>query len=151
MNNTITHSGVIESISQNRITVRFVQVSACASCKVSGQCHASDQREKTVEIVSADASAYQVGEHVEVVADTGVGRRAVWWAFVLPLLLFLGSLFVVASVTGNETWGVLAAIFMLVVYYGVLHLLRDRIGRTLAFTLQKQLQPQDLSSAASAG
>ncbi len=136
MNNTITHSGVIEQIYQNRISVRIEQVSACAACKAAGHCNASDRKEKLIEVYCARPSDYRVGESVVITADEHVGHRAVVWGFGLPLLILLASIFGLKVLTRSDGMAALIGILSLIPYYILLYLLRRKIRDQLAFKLQ---------------
>ncbi|MBM6992724.1 MAG: SoxR reducing system RseC family protein [Prevotella sp.] len=135
MNNTITHSGVIEKIDQNQITVRIEQVSGCASCKVAGQCNASERKEKRVEVCCDNPAIHRVGETVVVSADAKVGRRAVVWGFGLPLILLLVCILGIKAWTGNDGLAALVAMLSLACYYAILYLLRQKIRDKLTFEI----------------
>ncbi len=135
MNNRITHAGVIDKISQQCITVRIIQTAACAGCKVSGQCNASESKEKLIDVYGQNDQQRNVGDHVVVSADIGTGYRAVAWGFGIPLVVMVLSLFVVRLWTDNDALAALVGIVALLPYYILLYLLRDKIRSRFTFKI----------------
>lgn len=137
MNDKIRHSGVIDSIAGGVVKVRILQQSACAACKVAGYCHASESKEKLVDVSCDDAAAYRLGQEVVVTASQQVAARAVLLGFGLPLFILVVVLFVVLRLTCNEGTAALSAMGALVPYYAVLWLLRGQIGRRVSFEIEE--------------
>lgn len=135
MSNNIKHKGIIDSITDNCIKVRIVQVSACASCKVSSHCNASESKIKVVDVYGEN-KGYRVGDSVIIVASNSVGKRAVILGFVIPFLILLISVFLVSFLTGNEPLAALVSILSLVPYYLILFLLKDKIREKISFSIE---------------
>lgn len=135
MSAEIRHEGVVDSIDGQKVTVRILQTSACAGCQASGICRAAESREKLVEVHSADAGNYGVGQTVTVAGAESLGLKAVAFAFGLPLLLLLAALVTAVAVSGSEKTAAIAALGILVPYYAVLFLLRDRIKKDFQFRI----------------
>ena len=73
MDTKISHSGIVESISDGCVQVRILQTSACAACKVAGHCHASESKEKIVDVLNVhDTNRLKVGDSVTVCASRDV-------------------------------------------------------------------------------
>jgi len=136
MNDTITHSGLVESIEGEHIRVRILQVSGCASCKIAGHCNASESKEKLIDVYHADASRYHVGDAVVVSTDLGTGYRAVALGFGLPLVLLIAVIVVGIKLTGNEGMSALLGIAALIPYYIGLYLVRDKLRKRFSFELK---------------
>ncbi|MGI6242558.1 MAG: SoxR reducing system RseC family protein [Prevotella sp.] len=136
MNDTITHSGIIERIEPNHIVVRIAQASGCTSCKIAGQCHASGSKEKLIDVYHVDTSKYQVGEHVVVSASLKTGYKAVVWGFGVPLVILMATLFLVKLWTGNEAQAALTGVAALVPYYFLLYLLREKLRDSFPFVIE---------------
>ena len=62
--------------------------------------------------------------------------RASVLAYVVPLVLMVIALFVGTHLAG-EAAGALASLLTLALYYGVLYLLRDKIGKRFEFKIDK--------------
>ena len=136
MENKITHSGVIDSISNGCIHVRIVQTSACAACKVAGYCNAAESKEKIVDVYRHDAATYQIGQSVVVSTSGRVAARALLWGFGMPFVILVAVLFIVLQLTGSEGTAALSGLAALPPYYGVLWLFRNRMREQLAFTIE---------------
>jgi sigma-E factor negative regulatory protein RseC len=136
MNQRIRHSGVVESIEEGCVHVRIVQTSACAACKVAGYCHAAESKEKMIDVFCDVVADYKVGQQVTVSTSGEVAVKALLWAFGLPFVLLLAVLIMVFLLTGNEGWAALSALAILVPYYAILWLLRDKMREQLAFTIE---------------
>ena len=137
MGTKISHSGIVESISDGCVQVRILQTSACAACKVAGHCHASESKEKIVDVLNVrDASRLKVGDSVIVSASRDVANRALLLGFGVPFLILVSVLFIMLKVVSDEGLAAITAILALMPYYGVLYLMRDRIQQKIAFSIE---------------
>lgn len=136
MSNKIRHSGIVESVDGCDVHVRIVQSSACSGCKVSAHCNASEMKIKKVDIRCSDAARFSVGEHVMVSTATSVGFQASLYAYIIPLLLMVATLVVVASCTTSEGIAALSSIGILIPYYIVLYLLRNKVSQKVRFEIE---------------
>ena len=138
MSNKISHSGVIESITDGCVKVRILQTSACASCKVAAHCHASEAKVMVVDVCGVtDSSNLSVGQSVAVSTSGNTASRALFLGYGLPFLLMVGVLVVVLRLTDNEGAAALSALGSLIPYYFLLWILRDRISRQVSFELEE--------------
>ena len=137
MDTKISHSGIVESIREGCVQVRILQTSACAACKVAGHCHASESKEKIVDVLNVrDTSRLKVGDNVTVCASRHVANRALLLGFGLPLLLLVSVLLIALKLLTDEGLAALTALLALVPYYVLLYLLRDRIRQKMAFFIE---------------
>jgi len=136
MSTKISHSGVIESVGSDGVSVRIVQTSACAACKVAGYCNAAEKKEKIIEVSCDNSASYQAGQQVTVSTSGSVAARALLWAFGVPFVVLMGVLLLVLLMTGSEGKAALCALLSLIPYYGVLWLLREKMRRQLAFYIE---------------
>lgn len=130
---TIQHEGIVEHIGAESCQVRILQASACSSCSARQLCRSSESKEKLIE-VRGHHPTLQVGEKVTLSGSVRQGLRASYWAYVVPLVLMLIALFVGTHFGGDGT-GALAALLMLVIYYGILYLLRDKFSNSFNFEI----------------
>ena len=137
MNTYIRHSAVVEDISAERTRVRIVQSSACSTCKVASRCHASESKEKTVDVYGDYTGRCAVGDNVFVVASQRVGMFAVVLGSVLPLFLVMAVLLFVFAVTGSEPAAALSALLSLIPYYILLYLFKEKIRSRLTFRIER--------------
>lgn len=137
MSNKIKHAGVVDGVEGECVRVRILQSSACSACKVAAHCNASETKEKIIDVMDADASHYQKGNQVMVVADTAVGFRASLYGYLLPLILMVVTLVGVLAATHSEGLAALSALGILIPYYVLLFLMRNKLRNRLSFTLER--------------
>ncbi len=133
---SIEHKGRIDSIDGNKINVNFLAMSGCASCHAKGVCSAADMQEKFVEVFDF-TNQYKIGEEVNVTLRQSLGFRALFLGYVLPFILVLLILIILTSMTDNEAVAGLSALSVLVPYYLILFLLKDKIRKKFTFTINK--------------
>ena len=132
---TIRHNGIVESIGSDCCRVRILQASACSSCSARQLCRSSESKDKIIE-VRGHYPTLQIGESVMLIGSVRQGLRASILAYVVPLVLMVAALFC-GTQLGGEALGALASLLTLALYYGVLFLLRDRIGKRFEFKIDK--------------
>ena len=137
MSNKIKHAGVVDGVEGECVRVRILQSSACSACKVAAHCNASETKEKIIDVMDADASHYQKGDQVMVVADTAVGFRASLYGYLLPLILMVVTLVGVLAATHSEGLAALSALGILMPYYVLLFLMRNKLRNRLSLTLER--------------
>lgn len=133
---SIEHKGRIDSIDDNKINVSFIALSGCASCHAKGVCTVADMQEKSVEVIDY-TNQYQVGEEVNVTLRQALGFRALFLGYVLPFILVLTLLIVLSAATHNEAIAGIGALAVLLPYYSLLFILRDKIRKKFTFTINK--------------
>lgn len=132
---TIEHEGIVIHNNGSAIRVAILNQSACAGCHARGACSASDLQEKEVEVRQA-LPHLQPGAKVILCGQKNLGHRAVLWAYVYPLVLVLAAMFLIFNLTRHEIYAGLGALGMLVPYYGLLALLKNRMTKTFTFHIQ---------------
>ena len=73
MKNEIRHLGVVDTVDVGLIKVRITQTSACSSCKMSGNCNASESKEKVVDVYCDNHYGLKTGDNVIVIASQRTG------------------------------------------------------------------------------
>ncbi len=131
----VRHSGVVEAVTKSGVRVRITQTSACASCKMAGHCNASESKVKYVDVAGACTGGLKVGDAVSVSASQTVVIKALLLSFGVPLVVLVAVLAAVYASTGNDVLSGGAAIASLLPYYLLLYCLRNRIGRSVVFTI----------------
>lgn len=133
----IQHEGIIQKIDGNHITVRVLQLSACSDCHVKEVCIAADSKEKFVDVFDTSGQ-FKVDDRVLLEGKTSIGYKAILWAFVIPLVLLVTTLIATTSVWNfSESSAALSAIVVLIPYYIVLSLLREKLSKKFIFSLRK--------------
>jgi len=137
MSYKIKHSGVVEAVERDRLRVRILQADACAGCKAAAHCHASESKEKVVDVYGViSPERYSVGQTVDVSASTQVGMNAVLLAFGVPFLILVVALFGLHALGVGEGASALLSLACLVPYYIILYMCRDRLREKFTFRVE---------------
>ena len=136
MGNKISHSGIVENVTEGCVKVRIVQSSVCAACKVAGHCNAADFKVKIVDVFCGDTSEYSVGQNVIVSASKDVANKALLLGFGIPFLLLICVLLITLRLTNEEGFAALVAVGSLVPYYFMIWLMRDKIQQRISFQIE---------------
>jgi len=132
----ISHRGRIVSITPEITTVQIVSESACAACHAKGLCSLGDSTVKEVELPTRGWDNYQVGDEVSVVLRASMGHKAVWLAYVLPLVVMAAALLGTLAAGGSELLAGGVAIGAVALWYGVLWLFRERLRNEYIFNIK---------------
>jgi sigma-E factor negative regulatory protein RseC len=132
----VAQKGTVEEISDNGIMVRVHRESSCGHCSAQSLCNLSGSGEKIIE-TGSNQQKFIVGETVEVVITRGMGNKAVFLGYFLPFLLVVVFLLLFQAVHLPEWMSGLLSLGMLLPYYGLLYLFRDRLNKSFNFTIRK--------------
>lgn len=135
MSGEIIHTGIVKKLSGKGLVVSIINESACASCHAKGACTAADMKDKEVEIHHFDGE-YSVGQHVTIIGKTEQGFKALFWGYILPFLLLLTILIISTSIGLSEAISGLSAIAVLVPYYLLLYLFRNKMKKSFEFEIK---------------
>lgn len=131
----VTHKGRIVQITPQFTTVEIVSQSACSSCHAAGLCGMSEYTKKAIEVPSHSWDSYEVGQEVDVVLKASMGHKAVWIAYVVPLVLMVATLLGLLAAGAGELTAGLASIGAVGLYYLVIWLFRDRLKNEYIFEI----------------
>lgn len=137
MSESINHNGIIEKIEGDTIFVRIIQQSACSGCHAQSMCSASEKKEKIIEVTDNDPGRFHVNEEVTLSGKSSLGLQAVLLAFVLPLIVVLAAIVAGTYLQWDETTSGLTGLLLLIPYYCILYILREKLKRKFIFTLKK--------------
>ena len=131
---SIEHEGIVKSSDKKSVTVSIISSSACSGCHAEGMCSLSGKEEKIVEV----PGIYSVlpGENVKVLMKQSSGFAAVLLGYVLPLVMVLAVLIVLVSASVPELTAGIGSVAVLVPYYLILYLFRNRMNKKFTFTLK---------------
>ena len=137
-NKNLCHTGIVKSVDTDKIVVSIISQAACVSCQVKGSCSSSEIKEKEVEVTEWEGH-FAPGDSVEVMASKSQGYRALFFGYLLPLILVVATLAGVNTVAKHEALAALGALGILLPYYFILFLFRSKLRNTLRFRIRKQL------------
>lgn len=131
---TIEHEGIVQKSDNESVTVSIISSAACSGCHAEGMCSLSGKQEKIIDI----PGEYQVlpGDLVTVRMKQSSGHTAVFFGYVMPLILLTAILIILISLSAPELIAGLGALAVLIPYYLLLYIFRNRISRKFIFTLK---------------
>ena len=121
----IEHSGVVKRVDAERVCVEITAHGACGSCKAREACGLGQTGQKIVEIRTPAAATYRPG------------AVAVLLAYVVPFVVLIGGVAVCYLLGAGDGAAVLAGLGSVVLYYGILWLLRRKIDNAIHFTISE--------------
>jgi sigma-E factor negative regulatory protein RseC len=123
--NYLEHIGLVTDTQQGRVKIALVG-SGCSACHNS-LCMLGDSKAKEVEVLTNE-SLFQSGDEVVVKINPASGYRAVLLLYVSPFLVVLLTLVFMMQSGYPEGLSGVASLFILVPYFGILYLLRKKLG-----------------------
>jgi sigma-E factor negative regulatory protein RseC len=135
MINHITHKGVVSHIDGRKVTVLFVQQSACAACSARMLCTSGESKQRFI-VADSYGQHFEVGEEVTVEVTSQLAWTAMFFAFGLPAVVALIVVFPAIGWLG-EILAPVAALGALVLYYTILYGFRKKLDRRVVFLLHK--------------
>ena len=132
----ISHSGRIVEITPTFTTVEIVSESACGSCHAKALCGLGESRTKAVQVPSVPG--FVPGEEVYVNLRRSMGFKAVWLAYMVPLVILVACLMTLLGLGVSEVASGLGAIGAVGIYYLGIWILRDRLRNEYSFYIKKK-------------
>jgi sigma-E factor negative regulatory protein RseC len=131
----ISHPGIVEQVTDDKIIVKIIAMSACSSCHAKGMCNVADMEEKIVEVRKIPHRDFQKNDQVTVSMKRSLGSRAVLLGYIFPFVLMIATLLLVLFLIGDEGVAGLSAILILIPYYWLLYIYRKKLKSTFSFTI----------------
>jgi len=133
-NETIEHDGVVQKSGNESVTILISSASACSGCHAANSCTLSQAEEKIIEI----HGNYRVerGDKVKVLMKKTMGYSALFIGYIAPLFLVVIMLIVLSSMNIPELAAGAGSLGILVPYYLILFLLKNKISKRFTFTIQ---------------
>ncbi|MBR3709687.1 MAG: SoxR reducing system RseC family protein [Bacteroidales bacterium] len=138
MNNqeTISHEGIVTKITNDELEIKIVSQSACAACHAKSACGMGEQAEKILTVPRPKGQDFSLMQKVNVTMAIGQGNKAAVLAYLIPIVLLLAVLFICLGVGLNEGLSALISIAVLIPYYTILYLQRDKLRRRFEYRIE---------------
>lgn len=133
----IEHKGVVLAIEGGLVRVVIEVSEACGGCSARKSCAMGQTTKREIEVCTADASSYSVGELVKVGAKQSLGIMALLLCYVMPLVVLVASLAVAVTAGISEGISALISLGVTALYYALLALLKNKISKKITFTVNK--------------
>jgi len=135
MQGEIEHNGIVQKVTEEKITIKIISESACASCHAKEACLASDKKEKEIEVFRF-SGGFIPGQEVKVIGKLSQGIKAVVYGYILPFVVVFAILIIINAITKNEALSGILAICSLVPYFLVLYLFRNKMKKQFEFEIK---------------
>ena len=132
---SVAHKGRIVQITPQFTTVEIVSESACSSCHAAGLCGMSEYTKKAIEVPTRAWDNYSEGQEVNVGLKASMGHKAVWLAYVAPLIVMTAVLMGLLALGAGELAAGFAGIGAACIYYLVIWLFRGRLRNEYVFEI----------------
>lgn len=137
MEKTIEHKAKVVFREGDRIDVEMIVEDACLGCRAKKACGMNDEDVKLVSLLSESASAYEVGEVVNVCIEQRMGMKAAAYAYIYPFFIILAVLLLMFELGQSDLMSGLSALGAAAVYYLFLAAFRQNIEKEIIFKLSK--------------
>lgn len=134
----ISHRGRIVEVTPEFTTVEIVSESACSACHAAALCGMAEYTTKAVQVPTRGWDDHKVGDEVEVVLKASMGHKAVWLAYVIPLVALVAVLMGLLYAGVGELLAALLAFACTALYYFIIYLRRDSLKSEYMFKIVKK-------------
>lgn len=132
----IRHRGKIVDIDPVVTKVEILRTSACSACHAKELCGFSEEEKRIVDVATSGFDPHQIGEEVTLCMKKSMGMKAVWIAYVIPLVILVISVLVLSAFGLGELAMGLGAIAAVALYYVVILCFRDRLSNEFIFYIK---------------
>lgn len=132
----ISHQATVIRATDREVEVEILACSACGNCKIRSACSMSETEEKKYTLPRPDGFSAVPGDTVNLVIGTKTGLLSVLLAYVIPVLVLVGSLALLVGLAG-EAAAALITLGLIMLYFIILYSLRDRLKKTIAIRIEK--------------
>ena len=130
----IRHKGKIIEITPEFTSVEIISESACSACHAKAMCAMAGAEAKIIQLPTSGWTERKVGDEVVVALKASMGHKAVWLAYVVPLIVLVAGLFGGLRIF-DELGAGLFSIALVALYYLVLYCFRKKLNNEYIFYL----------------
>lgn len=137
MSNIIKKAKIIK-IAPRSLTVEIEGQEACGNCALKGRCSSGECKNPVCTFPLQETSSYQIGNTVELIISETNGFLAVFWGYLLPLLLIVTVLSAALYLKQGEIRSGIYSIIVLIPYYFGLSLFQKSFQKKLSVSINKR-------------
>ncbi len=132
---SISHQGSVSSISKDFIEVVLDHNIRCEACGAQSSCKVSKSGENLIKLPN-NKSDLVLGDRISISITTQKALTAVFWAYILPLILVLLTM-IVSNFFLNELYAGMLSFLVLCPYYLSLYIFRKYFSKSMNINLEK--------------
>ncbi|MCQ2322635.1 MAG: SoxR reducing system RseC family protein [Bacteroidales bacterium] len=136
MEERVSHTGVITSITSDELGIEILSSGSCGSCSIKSACGMSETREKHIVVPKPDGKEFIIGQPVKVSMTARQGGRAAVYAYLIPALLIIFTILIISQFSLKDWIAAVAGISAAAVYYLVLFLFRRKIRERFEYEVE---------------
>lgn len=136
----VEQKGIVIKKQEDKVIVKIEQKSTCSSCHARGACTSLDKKDKEIEIKTKDTQNYNIGDEVIITISTKLGLKAVFIAFVLPLILLVIALFLSIKLFSlTQSLSALVSLLVVAAYYFFLYKQNLFLSKEFNFLIKEKI------------
>jgi sigma-E factor negative regulatory protein RseC len=136
----VEQKGIVIKKQEDKVIVKIEQKSTCSSCHARGACTSLDKKDKEIEIKTKDTQNYNIGDEVIITISTKLGMKAVFIAFVLPLILLVIALFLSIKLFSlTQSLSALVSLLVVAAYYVLLYKQNHLLSKEFNFLIKEKI------------
>jgi len=139
----VEHRGIVAKIDGKSMQVRIAQETACSECHSNKLCSSAEKVEKIIDI-HYFTGKFEQGQAVIVIGRSGVGLKAVFLAYLLPLILMVTGMVLSLEwiFPGKEGLAAIISLIIPILYYLLLYPFRNILKRNFTFNVRSVSESQ---------
>jgi positive regulator of sigma E activity len=134
--NQINHTGTVIKIDNKSIEVMILAQSACSACHSKSMCSLSEMKEKTI-LIPMPKEKFEQGEQVSVVMAESLGILAVFYAYILPIIVLVATMAGLTLAGISEPVIGACVLILLTAYFFLIYALRNKLNKKFTFKIEK--------------
>ena len=127
----------IVKIEGDKLTLKYTRASACADCHSKESCSLDQRDEEFTLSYDVNNEIYQVGDKLEISLDVKQKGKALFLAYLFPLILLFSLAGGMAYLKIQEIVLALILLFTVIFYYVMLYFCRHKIKQVLIPRIRK--------------
>lgn len=131
----VIKSGIVESIGDSYLKVQIHNDSACSTCYSKGVCTSLGSGDRIIEVEFDKTKEVLPGDKVDIQMVSSQGWIAILVGYIIPFILLITTLLIASNYTGEAT-SALMALGILIPYYCILFMVRNKMKKYFRFTLK---------------
>ncbi len=136
MEERVSHTGVITSITGDELGIEILSGGSCGSCSIKSACGMSEMKEKHIVVPRPEGKEFIVGQPVRVSMTARQGGVAAVYAYLFPALLMIFTILIISQFSLEDWIAAVAGIGATAVYYFVLFLFRGKIRERFEYEVE---------------
>ena len=136
----ISHRGIVRDIDRYVTRVEIVRQSACEACHAKSLCGVGESSTSLVEVPTDTFALLQPGDQVELCLKKSMGMKAVWVAYVIPLIILVAAVLSSSAAGLAELYVGLVGISAVVLYYLVIFCFRKKLNNQFVFYIKRKYE-----------